>query len=200
VVIRLHEAAFRAIEAEAAASLDEVGGILVGKASEWQGTLYVDVEAALPAERTPAGPAHITFTADAWAELLRRKDEEIPGGWIVGWYHSHPQMDIFLSHMDLSLHRHFFPQPWHVAMVINGQDRTAGFFAWDDDDIAPVRRFAYGDRSRVTFDFDHVPATYDIDEMQRSSAIPMGWLLALGAGVVLLVILGTGRTARGGRS
>lgn len=194
VVIRLHDAAFRAIDATASASEDEIGGILVGSAHEWLDTLYVDIEAALPAERTSAGPAHVTFTTDSWAGLLEWKEREIPDRWIVGWYHSHPRMGIFLSHMDSSLHRDFFSQPWHVAMVINGQDRTAGFFAWDDDRITPVRQFAYADpRRAVTFDFDNVPATYDIIDVRRSR-VPLNWLIALGVGAVLLIILGTAKT------
>ena len=200
VVIRLHDAAFHAIDAAASASDDEVGGILIGSAREWLDTLYVDIEAALPAERTSAGPAHVTFTTDSWAGLLERKEREIPDRWIVGWYHSHPRMGIFLSQMDSSLHRDFFRQPWHVAMVINGQDRTAGFFAWDDDRITPVRQFSYADpRRTVTFDFDNVPATYDIVDVRRSRGVPLNWLIALGAGAVLLIILGTAKI-RGVRS
>jgi proteasome lid subunit RPN8/RPN11 len=143
VAIRLREEALRVVEQQAAASLDEIGGLLVGEAVRWQGRLFVDVESALPGERTKAGPAHVTFTAETWAALLERQERELPGKSVVGWYHSHPRMGIFLSDLDLSLHRHFFPQPWHVALVINGQDRRAGFFAWSGDQIRPVVHFTW---------------------------------------------------------
>lgn len=143
VMIRLPDEVFRVIEREASATLDEVGGILIGKAVKWDGTLYVDIEAALPGERTKAGPAHITFTADTWAALLRRKEEELPKGWIVGWFHSHPRMGIFLSDLDVSLHRNFFPQPWHVALVIDAQARERGFFARSGEEIRAVPHVAW---------------------------------------------------------
>jgi len=167
--IRLGDAAFRVVEGQASGSLDEVGGLLVGEVLCWQGRLYVDIEQALAGERTRAGPAHITFTAETWAALLRRKERELPAKRVVGWYHSHPRMGIFLSDLDLSLHRHFFPQAWHVALVINGQDHKAGFFAWSGETIQPVPRFAWsageaaGSRFALhlgehPFGYDRVPA------------------------------------------
>jgi proteasome lid subunit RPN8/RPN11 len=148
VMIRFHDDAFRVIDAEASGTDDEVGGLLIGDVVVWDGTPYVDVEAALPGERTRAGPAHITFTADTWAELLRRKEKEFPDRWIVGWYHSHPRMGIFLSEMDVTLHRHFFPQPWHVALVVDAQDEELGFFCRVGDDIRRVEHLAWQRRTR----------------------------------------------------
>lgn len=139
--IRLREEAFRAIHAHAATSLDEVGGLLVGKAVLWEGTLYIDVEIALAGEQTKAGPTHVTFTADTWAALMRRQEAEYPDRWVVGWYHSHPRMQVFLSDMDVALQRHFFPQPWHVAVVVNAQDDLTGCFGWAGSEIQPVSEY-----------------------------------------------------------
>jgi proteasome lid subunit RPN8/RPN11 len=143
VAIRLGEEALRAIDAHASATLDEVGGLLIGEVFSWEGTLYVDIRVALSGERTQAGPTHVTFTADTWAALLRRQEREYPGLWVVGWYHSHPRMSVFLSDMDLGLHRGFFSQPWHVALVINAQDRLMSVFSWSGGNIRPVREFIW---------------------------------------------------------
>jgi proteasome lid subunit RPN8/RPN11 len=177
IAIRLQQAAFDMVQAEASATLDEVGGILIGDVVLWKGKLYVDVEAALPGERTHAGPAHITFTADTWAELLRRKEQRFPGRWIVGWFHSHPQMGIFLSDLDMTLHRHFFSQPWHVALVIDAQRHEMGLFARSIDEIRRVPHFSRGAAKR-----------------SRLRVPPWMWLSAL-AIVVAAAVLRKGKRA-----
>lgn len=143
VEVRLAEPAFSTVERHAASSLDEIGGLLVGEAFRWQGRLYVEVDHAIAGEGMKAGPAHVTFTAETWSHLLAEQERLLPGKQVVGWYHSHPRMGIFLSDMDLAIHRHFFDQEWHVALVVNGQDRIAGFFAWDGSDIRAVEGFRF---------------------------------------------------------
>jgi proteasome lid subunit RPN8/RPN11 len=195
VNIRLREEAFRVIEAEAAADLHEVCGLLIGDAVTWDGSLYIDVTAALPGERTNAGPVHVTFTADTWVGLLREKERQFPDRWIVGWYHSHPRMAIFLSDADTPLHQHFFPEPWHVALVINGQDRKLGFFARSGDEIQPVRDFVWAPArkgSGVALNFDDVPCSYELvpeDERRaRARARASGWTWVLAAFVAIVVL------------
>lgn len=196
VAILMGEAAFLVIEEQASGSLDEVGGLLLGEAFLWKGRLFVEIEAAIEGERTKSGPAHITFTAETWAALLRRKERELPAKRIVGWYHSHPRMGIFLSEMDLTLHRHFFPQPWHVALVINGQDRNAGFFAWSDEEIQPVPHIGWaGTRGRLALHMGEHPFKYEYVVPEESESLPgeaasrptpsRTWLLI--AGVLILM-------------
>lgn len=143
VAVCLFESALLAIHAHAASSLHEIGGLLVGDAFSWRGRIYAQIEAALPGETPRAGPAHVTFTAETWAGVLRRQERELPGRTIVGWYHSHPRMGIYLSEMDLAIQRSFFPQPWHIALVINGQDENVGLFAWNGMGVLPLQRFAW---------------------------------------------------------
>jgi proteasome lid subunit RPN8/RPN11 len=141
--IALSERAFSTVHRHAAGSDAEIGGLLLGQVCAWDGATHVEVHGALPAEWTRAGPVHLTFTADSWAGMLARKEREHPGATIVGWYHSHPRMGIFLSDMDLGIHHGFFREPWHVALVVNGQDRTAGFFAWADGKVQPARHLIW---------------------------------------------------------
>lgn len=194
VRIRLREAAFRVALEQASATLDEVGGLLIGEAVSWRGKLYVDIEAALPGAQTQAGPAHVTFTAETWAALLRRKEEEFPTRSIVGWYHSHPQMGIFLSGLDLSLHRHFFPQPWHVALVVNGQDHKAGLFVWSNGDIQPEAHFVWaptqGAKSGISLRSGEHPFTYEVRLSRRGPRAPslLLWLLALPIGALFIAL------------
>jgi hypothetical protein len=63
---------------------------------------------------------------------------------IVGWYHTHPRMGIFLSHYDTWLHRNFFPEPWQVALVVEPYSSLGGFFIRQPDGgLDPTRYFGF---------------------------------------------------------
>ena len=166
VRIVVAEDALAQVHRHAASSFNEIGGVLIGRAYAWGGRTYVEINVTIPGNMTRAGRAHVTFTADTWAELLRRQEREFPDQMIVGWYHSHPRMGIFLSGLDLSIQRGFFQSPWHIALVVNGQDCKGGFFVWDRDQIKPARGFYLMDARlgwpQLTVRQDHDSFSYDI--------------------------------------
>ena len=61
-------------------------------------------------------------------DIHAKIDEKYPEDAIVGWYHTHPYMGVFLSQYDTWLHDHFFPEPWQVALVIEPHSEAGGFF------------------------------------------------------------------------
>src|SRR5207247_9572037 len=63
-------------------------------------------------------------------------DQSYPDMRILGWYHTHPGHGIFLSDMDLFIHKHFFNLPWHVAFVFDPQNQEEGLFAWRNSNMA----------------------------------------------------------------
>ncbi len=104
--------AYQKVNEHADSTLDlEVGGMLVG-----QVCLSTD----------------LTFTSNTLANLLNRLEEEYPDKQIVGWYHTHPGLSVFLSSMDVWLHTHFFPESWHVALVVDPYISHGGFFCYAD--------------------------------------------------------------------
>ena len=122
--------------AHAGSDLDnEVGGILLGqwRVDSASGRQYIVVEAALRARHTRQGSAFLTFTSDSLVALHEEKDERYPAKELVGWYHTHPRMGVFLSGHDLWLHEHFFPEPWQVALVIEPHSGSGGFFVRETD-------------------------------------------------------------------
>jgi proteasome lid subunit RPN8/RPN11 len=108
----------------------EVGGALVGgyRRDRATGRPYIVIEAALPARHTRQGRSYLTFTHDSLVDLHEELEARYPRKVVVGWYHTHPGMDIFLSGYDLWLHEHFFPFSWQVALVIEPHARHGGFF------------------------------------------------------------------------
>lgn len=109
---------------------NEVGGWLVGKwrADRRTGAQFVIVEAILPAPHTRHGSAYLTFTQDTQLALYDEMKERYPNKELVGWYHTHPRMGVFLSSYDTWLHGNFFPEPYQVALVIEPYSATGGFF------------------------------------------------------------------------
>jgi proteasome lid subunit RPN8/RPN11 len=112
----------------------EVGGVLLGLGDG----SAVRVEVALPALAARGGSTHVTFTADTWAQIHREIDERFTGMTIVGWYHTHPGFGVFLSEMDLFIHRSFFDLPFQLAVVVDPVSGERGVFAWRDGRVERV--------------------------------------------------------------
>ncbi|MGB8213438.1 MAG: hypothetical protein WCE68_07750 [Anaerolineales bacterium] len=125
---------------------NEVGGILVGKwcADPETARQYILITATLPARFTQQGSVFLTFTQDSLVDIHAKIDEKYPNDVIVGWYHTHPRMGVFLSHYDTWLHNHFFPEPWQVALVIEPHAGIGGFFVRQADGVLdPSRYFGF---------------------------------------------------------
>jgi proteasome lid subunit RPN8/RPN11 len=137
--------AFIRFSAHAGSDLDhEVGGGLVGR---WRqepatGQAFVIIDAVLPARHTRQGSAFLTFTQDTLVAMNDDLEARYGNRQLVGWYHTHPGMGVFLSGYDLWLHQHFFPQPWQVALVIEPRGAAGGFFLWDDQGRIDPHRYA----------------------------------------------------------
>lgn len=145
---------------------DEVGGALVGlwcldRDSDEQ---FIVVQHMLPARFTRQGSVYLTFTQDTIVDFHDELEKYHNGKRIVGWYHTHPRMGIFLSHYDTWLHNNFFPEPWQVALVVEPHKSLAGFFIRRDDDVLdPTRYFGFyelnGNMGRSMVEWNNLQGT-----------------------------------------
>ncbi|MBV8780160.1 MAG: Mov34/MPN/PAD-1 family protein [Phycisphaerae bacterium] len=108
----------------------EVCGVLVGNVYQDDFGPYLHVNSSIRGDRATEHAAQVTFTAETWASIQVRMDEEHPDERIVGWYHTHPGFGIFLSGMDLFIQDHFFNLPWQVAFVYDPLGGDEGMFFW----------------------------------------------------------------------
>ena len=124
---------------------NEVGGILVGEwCADEEYDQFIVIEHALPARYTRQGSVYLTFTQESLVDIHNQIDENYKGKKIVGWYHTHPSMGVFLSHYDTWLHSNFFPEPWQVALVVEPVSSTGGFFVRQKNGILdPTRYFGF---------------------------------------------------------
>ncbi|MFT7585579.1 MAG: proteasome lid subunit RPN8/RPN11 [Cellvibrionaceae bacterium] len=113
----------------------EVAGFIIGPPPEKQpdGRYVVHVTQMIPAGHTNMQGASVTYTPESWRQIHDWLLEKYPNEEqiIVGWYHTHPGFGIFLSNMDLFIHRNFFPQKWHIALVLDPVNKKSGYFCWD---------------------------------------------------------------------
>lgn len=133
----MHQRATRFTSAHALGNSNrEVGGLLLGQVNRTNdGMVYPVITHAIQAHFATEARGHLTFTHRTWLDLIRQREDHYPGREVVGWYHTHPGLDIFLSEWDLAIHRNFFRQAWQVALVIDPHKFAAGFFVWGEKDI-----------------------------------------------------------------
>jgi proteasome lid subunit RPN8/RPN11 len=142
VRVAMTQLSLRQIEGHAIRDLSrELGGVLLGEKGRDDEGYYVKVRATLPVRTADHGPAHFTFTADAWAQLHQERSQRYPDLDIVGWYHTHPNLGVFYSADDVVVHTAAFVMPWQVGLVydpVRGEGCLAGWRQPGGHDSEPV--------------------------------------------------------------
>jgi proteasome lid subunit RPN8/RPN11 len=113
----------------------EIGGILLGRHEG--GRVTIDGFAPLDCEHA-SGPSFTLSERDhqRLAELLAVSERNPAGLRPVGWYHSHTRSEIFLTEADCAIHDRYFPEPWHLALVLRPHTfhpTRGGFFFREAD-------------------------------------------------------------------
>lgn len=108
----------------------EVGGVLVGDWRHDGDGPFVRVSEFIRCDAAASRSGEVTFTHQAWNDILRQMDTRFSDLAIVGWYHTHPRFGIFLSDRDRFIHEHFFSNPGQIALVVDPVAKTEGVFAW----------------------------------------------------------------------
>lgn len=100
----------------------------------------VEVIQAVPARHTEGTPTRLTFTEETWRDLDQITDQYHELGQKlerVGWYHSHPNISIFLSHYDLDVCTIFDRRRYPIALVVDPVRKRGGFFVRGEHGYAP---------------------------------------------------------------
>jgi proteasome lid subunit RPN8/RPN11 len=117
----------------------ERGGFLLGNRYRCPNTgrEYIVIDQYVEADYVESTDVSLTFTHEAWGQLEENLTGKFYGKKLVGWYHSHPGMSIFLSEHDKLLHEERFAEPWMIALVLEPKKKLGGFFAWSDGKLDP---------------------------------------------------------------
>src|SRR5579859_1718695 len=100
----------------------EVAGGLVGRPGydPESGLIFTHITAAL-AVHGKADRYEVEIPPEEWFRLSNLVHDEEPyrgESILVGWYHSHPTFEAYLSELDQQTQRQFFGEIWNVAIVI----------------------------------------------------------------------------------
>jgi proteasome lid subunit RPN8/RPN11 len=153
----------------------EYGGLLLGieVQSFDPDTPSILITHSLRAKYTDGNSARLTFTVETWSEFNQQTDDLRKLGANLrrlGWYHSHPNHGIFLSHWDLNVCADF-NRPTQVALVVDPIRNEGGFFVhgrsgyrsrpeqgfWELQDLQPESVVTWRNVRRVTTRTDRQP-------------------------------------------
>lgn len=129
---------YDAINQHVSADLErEYGGFLLGTVHETElGDRYILIDASTPAQFTKANEVRLNFTNDTFLQLANERATIFQEKEVLGWYHSHPKMDIFLSSLDVWIHNGYFKESYKVALVVEPQKHLGGFFKRIQKDLS----------------------------------------------------------------
>lgn len=130
-VILLRQAAWDGLQNHLRRDLRvEQGGLLMGQAFHdvRRGSYLILIERAVEAQAGVETAVRFEYTSATW-EALMPQLQELPSDWtIVGSYHSHPNLGVFLSPTDLETQEGIFAQDWQIALVVDPIRNETGFF------------------------------------------------------------------------
>lgn len=144
LLVFLEEICLKSMEKHAAGDiLHEQAGILCGYTYVDGSQLYINITAALPVD-TVSDSAHFVFHETSWQAIWNRLDDSST---ILGWYHTHPGMGVFLSATDLRTQKLHFSAPWQIAIVIDPVSGQSGVFSGAEGGrVASGQVYVYGKR------------------------------------------------------
>jgi len=127
----------------------EHGGILTGEAYKDPGGQYfVLIKDAIAATDSQGSSTHLQFRAESWKPVWDHLQLN-PSVQILGWYHTHPGLGVFLSGTDLRTQRLYFASPWNIAVVIDPIARRIGYFFGENGKrVKFVKKLAEADARR----------------------------------------------------
>jgi len=108
----------------------ELGGLLLGQAfyDAALDAYFVVIEEALPADGGEGTAISFEYTSTTWTHLTPKLQQMNPDWTVLGSYHSHPGLGVFLSTIDRETQESVFAQDWQVAIVIDPIKDEIGFF------------------------------------------------------------------------
>lgn len=120
---------------------NELGGILFGGYNINNKNKYTFITNYIEAKYTSSTNSSITFTHESWNYIHNMHDKICPEMKIIGWHHTHPGYDIFLSSYDMFIQNSFFNLNFQVALVVDPIKKKLGFFQWKNNSVEKLNGY-----------------------------------------------------------
>jgi proteasome lid subunit RPN8/RPN11 len=141
-LIFLAKNVYEGIYTYAKANNVEVGGVLIGEyCQDNKHREFIIIEDFIPAKTESASAFHVEFDEKTWERIDNIFQKKFKTKKILGWFHSHPGLGVFLSDSDLFIQEHFFSLPWQVVYVVDPIRNEANFFRWYERRIQQITSF-----------------------------------------------------------
>lgn len=103
--------------------------LLIGDwARDEEGRIYA-VAWDMPTGPLEASPVSVRFKPEGLVQVARELEGQDRPYLVVGWYHTHLDLGVFMSDRDLRTQRGGFPHDHQVALVVDPMRGRAGAFA-----------------------------------------------------------------------
>jgi len=116
-------------------------GLLVGRAGRSPNSdrMVTIVERAVPLPSSDATGTRVALTTESLPHAAAAIRQLPAGATVVGWFHTHPGLGIFLSDTDHHTQRACFRESWHVAVVLDPREGSMGVFTGPEGERAEHR-------------------------------------------------------------
>ena len=120
----------------------ECAGLLLGEVTVERKARVAGVQAIAPAVGAVESRTSVRITFEAWEAMLAVRDRDYAGLRVLGWFHTHAGWGVFLSEMDLFVHKFFFPHPSMTAYVLDPTSGHESFFGWREGNMIQLSGYA----------------------------------------------------------
>ena len=116
----------------------EMGGLLLGRVfqdEDCPSDFFVTVEKGVQSSTFSSTSVSLEMSADVWDAA---REQGVEGQYVVGWYHSHPNLGAFFSGTDRHTQRSFFNHRHSIGLVIDPIRNERKFFMGPESEELPV--------------------------------------------------------------
>jgi proteasome lid subunit RPN8/RPN11 len=152
-LVLFDEGAFNDAKAHVGACEVESGGLLVGKTYSANANLsgclrhVIAILKCVPADEVKGSRVALRMEPRLWTKTNQSKRED---QFVVGWFHSHPNLGAFFSGTDRGTQARFFSEAHKIGWVIDPIRNENAWFIGGDSRELPEHCVLRGNLSRLS--------------------------------------------------
>jgi len=124
----------------------EVGGFLIGDAMHEKENLFVQITHIVEVQEIQHKTGEFIFTHEVWKMIDSIMSERYPDNQLIGWYHTHPGLGVFLSPEDKFIQNNFFNHSWQVTLVLDPLTKYQLFYYTKNRNLVNIGFYIYTTR------------------------------------------------------
>ena len=110
----------REINSHLLSSKKELGGLLIGSVYSNNDNNFnyglIHIKESVESTEFSSSGVSLTMSPDVWNSANKISDNK---NYVIGWYHSHPNLGAFFSGTDKYTQKNFFPNTYNLGLVID---------------------------------------------------------------------------------